>query len=130
MGTRIIDSIYATVVTLFIVFAAPVLPSLAQSPSPPPSTYTFTFTAADTDAVYAALERASQLQVLVTGERSSRFDTLETQIRQGVIDQKTAAAKAAAADAAKPQNTIKHLDEPTCNGSPCKKEEAKPEGKP
>lgn len=62
----------------------------AQTPAPLPS-YTFTFSAAETDLVYAALDRASQVQMLVTGERSSRFDGLMAEIKQRVMEQNTAA---------------------------------------
>ena len=103
----------------YLIAAALVLatPAFAQSPPPLPASYTFTFTPEATDALYAALERASQLQVLVTGDRSPKFDALEAQIREGVQAQKMAVAKADA-DKAKAADA-KPKDEP-------KKEAPKP----
>lgn len=67
----------------------------AQAPTPVTPSYTFTFSGPETDLVYAALDRASQVQSLVTGERSSRFDALMIEIKQRVMEQNAATAKAA-----------------------------------
>ena len=72
------------------------LPADAQSaaPAPAPTSYTFTWPAESVDAIYNAIERASQMQSLVTGDRSPRLDAIQAQIRQSVQEQKLAAEKA------------------------------------
>lgn len=77
------------------VLAFPAHSQTVPPPAPLPTSYTFTFTPESTDKLYQALERASQLQAMVTGERSPGYDALEEQLRQAVTAQKaTAAAKA------------------------------------
>jgi hypothetical protein len=80
---------------VFLAVALATAPAFAQAPVPTPASYTFTLTPAETDALYAALERASEAQALVTGERSPRFDALMAKVLMGVNVQKAATAKAA-----------------------------------
>lgn len=82
-------------------------------PSPAPSSYTFTVAPDEALSMLQSLERVNQLQALVTGERSARFDELERKLRQSAADQEKAVA-----DAAK----VKSKEEPKAK----QKEEAKP----
>ncbi len=83
------------------VFATWLARAHAQTPPSVPTSYTFTFPGEAVDAMYNALDRASRMQQMVTGDRSPRYDAIMQQISDDVTKQKAAAAKTA--DSAKPE---------------------------
>ena len=91
-----IGGAFATIIFAAIISA--IFPAHSQAvpqPTPLPSSYTFTLTAQSTEAVYAALKRANEVQAMVTGETSPRYDAVITQIEHDVAAQKATAAKLA-----------------------------------
>lgn len=112
--------IFATFLIAFGILAiiSPVHAQTVPTTTPLPSSYTFTFTPENTDNLYAALERASQAQALVTGDRSPRFDALEAQIRTDVLAQKAAAQKVAEKPKDEPANHQTQADDPKAEAKP------------